>query len=88
MILSKAFSFSLLRSKKYSIGNLITHIQVDSRKIGEFSYVIPSIIIFPFQLIISFCLMYSLVGWAFVSGIVTLVIIGGLNFLISKRFFM
>ena len=87
MIYHKTLNFSIIRSKEHSVGSLINHMQVDSMKLSYLSQIISGVIIFPLQLIFGLCIMYSLVGIAFLPGIGIITVMGIVNYFLGKRFF-
>lgn len=88
IVYDKLMRFSLMRSIDHSTGSLINHIQVDSEKIYNLAMAIGGSIILPLQIGVGIFMMCEVIGWAFWSGLGVIILMGGVNFLIGKRFYV
>ena len=87
LVYEKALKFSLIRSVDHSQGTLVNHIQVDSGKLFYLGMGIGHTLLLPMTLTVGVYFMWAAVGISFLSGIGVLVLIGILNFVISKNWF-
>ena len=84
LIYSKSLRFSLKNSKKYSIGQLINFMQVDSQKFRDLPFHLGGVIFLPLQLILAIVLMYRVIGISFSAGLGMILLSIIWNLVISK----
>jgi ABC-type bacteriocin/lantibiotic exporter with double-glycine peptidase domain len=78
LIYSKVLKISNATNKLYKKGDIITFIQVDSRKLLFLFETLPSVSKLPFQIVFCVIYLYLFVGWTFMIalGIITIFVIG------------
>jgi ABC-type multidrug transport system fused ATPase/permease subunit len=86
LIYSKGLRFSTLNNKKFSMGQLINIMQVDSGKLYYMTDYVAGVLFLPLRLLIGIVLMYTLVGVHFASGLGVMVMLGFLNYRQGKSF--
>lgn len=87
LIYEKSLKFSLIRSVEHSQGSLVNHLQVDSATLFYLGMGVGGTIVLPFTLGIGIYFMWAAVGISFLSGIGVLIVVSGINYILSKQDF-
>ena len=74
LIYDKVTKSSVFIKNQISEGEILNYIQVDAEKLNYLFSSLPSIIIIPINIIVSFYALFSLFGFSFFTGVITLVI--------------
>ncbi|KAG0052207.1 hypothetical protein BGZ83_002894 [Gryganskiella cystojenkinii] len=75
LIYRKALRLSPAARVKSTLGEITNHMAVDAERWFEASIFLPLLITIPFELIISICLLYRLLGWSLTAGFGVFVIL-------------
>ena len=87
LVYEKALKFSLIRSVEHSQGSLVNHIQVDSEKLFYLGMGVGHTLLLPITVSVGIYFMWAAVGISFLSGIGVLIVVSGINYILSKQDF-
>nr|QEY08334.1 ATP-binding cassette sub-family C member 8 [Crocus sativus] len=83
-IYQKQLKLSSSGRRKHSAGEIVNYIAVDSYRLGDFPWWFHMAWSLPLQLFLSVAILFGVVGWGALPGLIPLVIIGILNVPIAK----
>lgn len=83
VLYNKVLKISSATNKKYKLGDIITFIQVDSRRLLFLFETLPSVSRLPFQIIFCIIYLYMFVGFTFLVALVLLSIFIILNYYLA-----
>ena len=76
-----------MRDQEYSAGSIMNHMLVDVDNNGKMFLILPQLVQFPVILTLGIYMIYTVVGTAFIAGIVAVVCIGLLIFKVNNFVF-
>ena len=85
-LFDKSLRFSMKNTKKYSVGELVNYMQVDSQKLRDLPFYLGGTLFLPLQIGFAIFLMYELIGISFLAGLGTIFLTFIFNFIISRFF--
>ena len=86
LIYDKVIKSSIFIKNQISEGEILNYIQVDSEKLNFLFTSLPSIIIIPFNIAISFYALFKLFGLPFLVGVVMLIIMVLIIWIVQYRY--
>ncbi|KAF9576697.1 hypothetical protein EC968_005470 [Mortierella alpina] len=74
LVYRKSLKLSPAARNKATLGEITNHMAIDAEKWLEASIFMPMLATVPFELVIAVCLLYRLLGWSLVAGLVVFAI--------------
>ena len=84
MIFEKQFKISSATNKRFTTGEMVNFVQVDSMKMQWLSQQAPQVMRLPILIILSYSILFYFLGWTFISGLVITVITFYVNIGLSR----
>ncbi|KAG0301096.1 hypothetical protein BGZ98_008618 [Dissophora globulifera] len=75
LIYRKSLKLSPQAKQSSTLGEITNHMAVDADKLVEAAFFLPLLITVPFELVVSTYLLYQLLGWSLVAGLVVFAIL-------------
>lgn len=87
LLYKKFLIFPLMRDQEYSAGSIMNHMLVDVDNNGKMFLILPQLVQFPIILTLGIYMIYTVVGTAFIAGIIAVVSIGLLIYKVNNFVF-
>lgn len=84
LIFNKSLKVSSLTQKQFDLGQIVNFVQIDAVKMQFLTSQAPMVLRLPFVIGICFVVLFSYLGWSFMSGIAIFIITFVTNFSLSR----